>query len=72
MKPYKTLNGDIPQENKELELIEQPSEEEIEYLDRYFPKGDKRRGDALVIFAYMKSKQIRLINLIKSMENKTQ
>lgn len=62
MKPYKMLNGDIDK------LIEQPSEEEEAYLDRYFPKGDKRRGDALVIYAYMKSKQIRLIKLIKQQD----
>lgn len=24
----------------------------LEILDKYFPKGDKRRGDALVLFTY--------------------
>jgi hypothetical protein len=38
--------------------IELPTKEEMEYLDRYFPKGDKRRGDALVIYAYMKNKLV--------------
>ena len=25
--------------------------EDIEYLDEYFPKGDKRRGEAMVLLA---------------------
>lgn len=33
--------------------MEEKINEELEaYLDRYFPKGDDRRGDALVIVAF--------------------
>lgn len=35
---------------KEIELI--PNEELNAYLDTYFPKGDNRRGDALVLVAF--------------------
>lgn len=55
MKNYKMLNGDI----------ERPTEEEMEYLDRYFPKGDSRRGDALVIYAYMKNKLISKVHKVR-------
>lgn len=59
MKLYKMLNGDIEQD------IMLPTKEEEAYLDRYFPKGDKRRGDALVIYAFMKSQQIKLFKKLK-------
>lgn len=54
--------------NGGMGMNELPTEEEMEYLDKYFPKGDKRRGDALVIYAYMKSQQIRLIKLIDKLK----
>ena len=31
-------------------------EEENEYLKKYFPEGDPRRGDALVLMSFMKKK----------------
>lgn len=58
---YKMLSGDIEEIERNIRL---PSEEEEAYLDRYFPKGDSRRGDALVIFAYMKLQQLKLFNLL--------
>lgn len=27
-------------------------DEDIEYLDEHFPKGDKRRGEAMVLLAW--------------------
>lgn len=27
-------------------------DEDIEYLDKHFPKGDKRRGEAMVLLAF--------------------
>ena len=44
-------SGKIKMERKkETEII--ANEELNEYLDRYFPKGDSRRGDALVLVAF--------------------
>jgi len=59
MKAYKMLNGiDIE------EFIDKPTEEETEYLDKYFPKGDNRRGDALVIWAFMKLQQKKIFDAL--------
>lgn len=52
------LNG-----NTEID-IERPTEEEEAYLDRYFPKGDSRRGDALVLFAFMKLQQKKIYDIL--------
>lgn len=38
--------------SQDKEEIVTPNEELSAYLDRYFPKGDSRRGDALVIVAF--------------------
>jgi hypothetical protein len=58
MKNFKMLTGEIERD------IERPTEEEEAYLDRYFPKGDSRRGDALVLFAFMKLQQKKIFDML--------
>lgn len=51
-------------------MTDEYPEKIIECIDKHFPKGDKRRGDALVLqaIAFIEGKELKLKEIVKMIE----